>query len=87
MAVMLSGGPAPAEREYSERVALAAGEPILNLIGLLSLGNSAELYRRALCRTRHEAGAYCGGDRDAERRPFWPDGCGVLGAMALRLPR
>lgn len=47
LAVVLSGGPAQAEREYAERVAAAAGEPVLNLVGELSFGESAELYRRA----------------------------------------
>jgi heptosyltransferase III len=46
-AVVFSGGPAAAEREYAERVARAAGEPVLNLVGQLSMGESAELYRRA----------------------------------------
>jgi heptosyltransferase-3 len=47
LAVVLSGGPAQAEREYAERVAAASGEAMLNLVGELSFGESAELYRRA----------------------------------------
>lgn len=47
LAVVLSGGPAQAEREYAERVASVSGEPVLNLVGELSFGESAELYRRA----------------------------------------
>jgi heptosyltransferase-3 len=47
LAVVLSGGPAQAEREYAERVAVASREPVLNLVGELSFGESAELYRRA----------------------------------------
>lgn len=47
LAVVLSGGPAPAEREYAERVAVASREPVLNLVGELSFGESAELYCRA----------------------------------------
>jgi heptosyltransferase-3 len=46
-AVVFSGGPAQAERDYAERVAAATGEPVLNLVGRLSFGESAELYRRA----------------------------------------
>lgn len=46
-AVALSGGPAQAEREYAQRVAAAAGEPVLDFVGQLSLGESAEMYRRA----------------------------------------
>jgi heptosyltransferase-3 len=46
-AVVFSGGPAQAEREYAQCVAKAAGEPVLNLVGALSFGESAELYRRA----------------------------------------
>lgn len=46
-AVVLSGGPAQLEREYAERVATASGGVLLNLVGQLSFGESAELYRRA----------------------------------------
>lgn len=46
-AVALSGGPAAAEREYAERVAAAAGVAVLNLVGQLSLAESAEMIRRA----------------------------------------
>lgn len=46
-AVALSGGPAAAEREYAQSVVEAGGEPVLNLVGQLSLGESAEMYRRA----------------------------------------
>lgn len=46
-AVALSGGPAAAEREYGERVADAAGLPVLNLIGQLSFGETGDLLRRA----------------------------------------
>jgi len=47
LAVVLSGGPADVEREYAQRVAAASEEPVLNLVGELSFGESAELYRRA----------------------------------------
>jgi len=46
-AVALSGGPATGEREYAERVVAGAGVPVLNLVGKLSFGESAELFRRA----------------------------------------
>lgn len=46
-AVALSGGPAQAEREYAEAVAAASGEPVLNLVGALSFGETAETIRRA----------------------------------------
>lgn len=46
-AIALSGGPAAAEREYAKRVAAAAGEPVLDLVGQLSFGESAEMIRRA----------------------------------------
>jgi heptosyltransferase III len=46
-AVALSGGPAPAEQEYAKRVVEAAGEPVLNLVGQLTLGETAEMIRNA----------------------------------------
>lgn len=46
-AVALSGGPAAAEREYAGRIVAQAGVPVLNLVGELSFGESAELFRRA----------------------------------------
>jgi heptosyltransferase-3 len=46
-AVALSGGPAAAEVEYAASVAAAAGEDVLNLVGQLRLGETAELIRRA----------------------------------------
>lgn len=46
-AVAMSGGPAAAEREYAQQVAAAAGGPLLNFVGQFSLGESAELFRRA----------------------------------------
>lgn len=46
-AVVLSGGPADVEREYAARVAAASEHPVLNLVGELSFGESAELYRRS----------------------------------------
>lgn len=46
-AVALSGGPAPGERQYAEQVIAAAGEPVLNLVGELTLGETAEMIRRA----------------------------------------
>jgi heptosyltransferase III len=46
-AVALSGGPATAEREYAEQIVAASGEPVLNFVGQFSLGESAEMYRRA----------------------------------------
>lgn len=46
-AIALSGGPAAAEREYAEQIVAASGEPVLNFVGQFSLGESAEMYRRA----------------------------------------
>jgi heptosyltransferase III len=46
-AVALSGGPADNEREYAERVVSDAGGDVLNLVGRMSFGESAELVRRA----------------------------------------
>ncbi|VBD52552.1 lipopolysaccharide core biosynthesis heptosyltransferase [Burkholderia pseudomallei] len=46
-AVALSGGPAQAERDYAARIARAAGEPVLNMTGELSFGESAEMFRHA----------------------------------------
>ncbi len=46
-AVALSGGPAQNERDYAEQVAREAGGDVLNLVGRLSFGESAELVRRA----------------------------------------
>ena len=42
-AVALSGGPADSEREYAEQVAAEAGGDVLNLVGRLTFGESAEL--------------------------------------------
>jgi ADP-heptose:LPS heptosyltransferase/O-antigen ligase len=46
-AVALSGGPAQAERLYAEQLVAAAGEQVLNLVGELTLGETAEMIRRA----------------------------------------
>ncbi|RKP44947.1 glycosyltransferase family 9 protein [Trinickia fusca] len=46
-AVALTGGPAPAEQAYARQVVEAAGEPVLNLVGQLTLGETAETIRRA----------------------------------------
>ncbi|MGF6634835.1 ADP-heptose:LPS heptosyltransferase [Paraburkholderia sp. MM6662-R1] len=46
-AVALSGGPAQAERTYAAQVVVAAGEPVLNLVGELTFGETAEMIRRA----------------------------------------
>ncbi|RDU96466.1 glycosyltransferase family 9 protein [Trinickia dinghuensis] len=46
-AVALTGGPAAAEIEYAGSVAAAAGGFVLNLVGQLRLGETAELIRRA----------------------------------------
>jgi heptosyltransferase III len=46
-AVALSGGPAEAEVDYATRVVEAAGEPVLNLVGRLTLAETAELIRRS----------------------------------------
>ena len=46
-AVALSGGPAQTERKYVGLVVAAAGEPVLNLVGELTLGETAEMIRRA----------------------------------------
>ncbi len=46
-AVALTGGPAEVERDYAKQVIAAAGEPVLNFVGQLSLGESADVIRRA----------------------------------------
>ncbi|WP_429579986.1 glycosyltransferase family 9 protein [Paraburkholderia youngii] len=46
-AVALSGGPARAEREYAGQVIAMAGEQVRNLVGELTLGETAEMIRRA----------------------------------------
>lgn len=46
-AIALSGGPAEREREYAAQVAAEAGGDVLNLVGCLTFGESAELMRRA----------------------------------------
>lgn len=85
-AVALSGGPAPAERAYAETVAAAAGEPVLNLVGTLSFGETAELIRRARLFVGPDTGAThvaaaCGtptlalfGPSDPVRWGPWPSG-------------
>ncbi len=46
--VVLTGGPETAEREYAESIARRCARPgVLNLAGQLSLGETAELIRRA----------------------------------------
>ncbi len=47
-AVALTGGPAPAEVEYARRIVESAGDPIMNFVGRLSLGETAETIRRAV---------------------------------------
>ena len=56
-AIALSGGPAAEEREYAERVAAAAGGPVLNMVGQLSLGESAEMIRQARLYVGPDTGA------------------------------
>jgi heptosyltransferase-3 len=46
-AVVLSGGPADREREYAEQIVAEVGSDVLNLVGRLTFGESAELMRRA----------------------------------------
>lgn len=46
-AVVLTGGPAPAEVAYASDISTRAGGEIVNLAGQLSLGESAEVIRRA----------------------------------------
>ncbi len=46
-AVVLTGGPEAAERDYAESIARSVGAGVLNLAGELSLGATAELIRRA----------------------------------------
>lgn len=55
--VVLTGGPAEAERGYAEQVAALAGVPVLNLVGRLSLGESAEVFRRARLYVGPDTGA------------------------------
>ncbi|SMB21115.1 Heptosyltransferase III [Sterolibacterium denitrificans] len=46
-AVVLSGGPEAAERDYAQRIAARLSGPVLNLAGELSLGETTELIRTA----------------------------------------
>jgi heptosyltransferase III len=46
-AIALTGGPESHEREYAAKVVAAAGEPVLNFVGELSFGETAELIRHA----------------------------------------
>jgi len=46
-AIALSGGPAERERDYAAKIVAEAGGDVLNLVGCLSFGESAELMRRA----------------------------------------
>ncbi len=45
--VALTGGPGEAERAYAHEVIAAAGEPLVNFVGELSLGETADLIREA----------------------------------------
>lgn len=45
--VVLTGSPEPAERDYAGRIATEVGDGVQNLAGQLSLGETAELIRRA----------------------------------------
>lgn len=56
-AVALSGGPAAVEREYAKEVVALAGEPVLDFVGQFSLGESAEMYRRAKIYVGPDTGA------------------------------
>lgn len=89
-AVALSGGPAAGEREYAEGIAAGAAGPVLNLVGKLSFGESAELFRRASLYIGPDTGAThvaaatgtptiaLFGPSDAVRWGPWPKG-GVAG--------
>ncbi|MDE2598638.1 MAG: glycosyltransferase family 9 protein [Rhodocyclaceae bacterium] len=46
-AIALSGGPATDERKYAEQVIATANVPVLNCVGDLSFGETAEMFRRA----------------------------------------
>ncbi|WP_082751423.1 glycosyltransferase family 9 protein [Burkholderia sp. MSMB1459WGS] len=46
-AIVLTGGPAPAEVLYTKNVASRAGGDVINLAGKLSFGETAEVIRRA----------------------------------------
>ncbi|PCE32097.1 glycosyltransferase family 9 protein [Burkholderia ubonensis] len=46
-AVALTGGPGDAERAYAEEVIAAAGEPVVNFVGELSFGETADVIRQA----------------------------------------
>lgn len=84
-AVALTGGPAPAEQAYARQVIAAAGEPVLNLVGELTLGETAETIRRAKLFIGVDTGvthiaAACGtptlalfGPSNALRWGPWPD--------------
>lgn len=45
--VALTGGPAPAEVAYARQIVTSVGEPVLNLVGELTLGETAEVIRHA----------------------------------------
>jgi len=45
--IVLTGGPAPAEVAYANEIAQRAGPDVVNLVGKLSLGETAETLRRA----------------------------------------
>ncbi|MBR8060552.1 glycosyltransferase family 9 protein [Burkholderia dolosa] len=45
--VALTGGPAPAEADYAQRIVEASREPVANFVGKLTFGETAELIRRA----------------------------------------
>ncbi|WP_442808633.1 glycosyltransferase family 9 protein [Trinickia soli] len=46
-AIVLTGGPAQDERDYAQQVANVAGGAVINLVGQLSLAESAEVMRMA----------------------------------------
>lgn len=96
-AVALTGGPAPAEQDYARRVAEAANAPVGNLVGQLTLGETAELIRRAKLFIGPDTGvthiaAACGtltvalfGPSDPVRWGPWPQSWPANGApWALR---
>lgn len=56
-AVVLTGGPAQAEQDYAAQVVAAAREPVLNLVGRLSLAESAETFGRAALFVGPDTGA------------------------------
>lgn len=84
--VALSGGPAQEEKDYAAQVVAIADVPVLNLVGALRFGETAEMIRRARLYVGPDTGAThvaaaCGipvialfGPTDPVRWAPWPAG-------------